>query len=195
MEKVLGGVKRGIAFVLSAPAGTGKTTLAKMLFQEFDCITSSVSFTTRAPRVNESNGADYHFISHEKFVEMVQFNQFLEYAKVYQDFYGTSREFVEAELERGQHVLLVIDTQGALQLMDTFKAVFIFVKPPTLGALRTRLASRKSETEQTIEHRLSWAEKEISHAASYDYQIVNDDLQVAYTVLKSILIAEQHKNR
>jgi guanylate kinase len=195
MEKILGGVKRGLAFVLSAPAGTGKTTLAKMLFQEFDCISSSVSFTTRTPRANEEHAKDYHFVTHEKFEKMIQFDQFLEYAKVYQDFYGTSRQFVESELERGRHVLLVIDTQGALQLMKTFKAVFIFVKPPTLSVLRSRLSLRKSETEETLERRLSWAEKELAHAPSYDYQIVNDDLQTAYTVLKSILIAERHKNR
>ncbi len=195
MTKALGGVKRGLAFVLSAPAGTGKTTLAKMLFKEFDCISSSVSFTTRAPRVGEVDGKDYHFISREKFIEMIDNDQFLEHATVYQDFYGTSRAFVEEELAQGKHVLLVIDTQGALQLMKSFQAIFIFIKPPSLSALRTRLAARKSETEETIEQRLSWAEREISLASSYDYQIVNDDLQVAYTVLKSILIAEEHKNR
>lgn len=195
MEKVLGSLKKGLAFVISAPAGTGKTTLAKMLLQEFDCIVSSVSYTTRAPRANEIHANDYHFISHAEFENMIETQQFLEHAKVYKDWYGTSREAVEAQQAQGKHVVLVLDTQGALQLMKFFKAVFIFIRPPSLDSLKLRLAARRSETEETLAHRLSWAEKELSFASSYDYQIINDDLQVAYAILKSILVAEEHKNR
>ena len=193
MQKALGNLKRGLAFVLSAPAGTGKTTLAKMLFHEFDCVSSSVSYTTRNPRPGEVDGKDYHFISQSQFEEKIRSGDFLEYAKVYQDYYGTSREFVDYELSQGKHVVLVIDTQGALQLRKTFKAKFIFIMPPSLSCLKARLSQRRSETPETIEHRLSWAEKEISMASSYDYQIINEDLKAAYLVLKSILIAEEHK--
>ena len=195
MQKELGNLKRGLAFVISAPAGTGKTTLAKMLFHEFSCVSSSISYTTRGPRVGEVNGKDYHFISKEQFEEKIRSGDFLEYAKVYDDYYGTSREFVNVELNQGKHVVLVIDTQGAVQLMKTFDAKFIFILPPSLSCLKARLSERRSETPQTIEHRLSWAEKEISMAASYDYQIINEDLKTAYLVLKSILIAEEHKNQ
>jgi guanylate kinase len=193
MQKLLGNLKRGLAFVISAPAGTGKTTLSKMLLQEFDCISPSVSYTTRQPRHNEESNKDYYFISKPDFEMKIKAGQFLEYAKVYEDYYGTPKDSVEKELSRGKHVLLVIDTQGALELMKAFKAVFIFIKPPSLDTLRSRLSSRRSETHQTIAQRLSWAEKEIIAAPSYDYQIINDDLKIAYTVLKSILIAEEHK--
>jgi len=195
MQKILGNLEKGLAFVLSAPGGTGKTTLAKMLFHEFDSISPSISYTTRKPRPGEEDGRDYYFVSHAEFEEMVKSNQFLEHAKVYQDYYGTSRRLVESEQEKGKHVLLVIDTQGALQLMKSFKAIFIFIKPPSMEVLGSRLAVRRSETDEAIEHRLSWADKEISLASSYDYQIINDDLKIAYIVLKSILIAEEHKNR
>jgi guanylate kinase len=195
MQKALGNLKKGLAFVLSAPAGTGKTTLAKMLFAEFACISSSVSFTTRKPRVGEIEGKDYHFITVEQFEEKIAAGEFLEYAKVYQDYYGTSKSFVAKEQSAGKHVLLVIDTQGALQLKKSIDATFIFIQPPCLNTLHARLSARKSETAQSIEHRLSWAEKELSMAPMYDYQIINEDLHTAYLVLKSIFIAEEHKNR
>lgn len=195
MKAVLGGLKKGLIFVISAPAGTGKTTLARMLHQEFHCVVESISFTTRPPRSNEAHERDYHFISVAEFEKKIAAGEFLEYAKVFGNYYGTSRLFVEAQRDKGKHVLLVIDTQGALQLMGSLEAVFIFISPPSLQELRTRLSSRKSETDEVIEQRLSWAEKEIALAGRYDYHIVNDNLKTAYEVLRSILIAEEHKNR
>jgi guanylate kinase len=195
MQKLLGNLKKGLVFVISAPAGTGKTTLARMLFREFDCIAPSISYTTRKPREREVNGRDYHFISRIEFEKKIKEGEFLEHAKVYDEYYGTSRKYVENIQNAGKHVVLVIDTQGALQLMDHFSAVFIFISPPNMKALTERLRKRRSETEESIQHRLSWAEKEMTLASRYDYTIVNEDLPTAYSVLKAIFIAEEHKNR
>lgn len=194
MIAALGGVKRGMVFVVSAPAGTGKTTLVRMLRQEFKCIVESVSYTTRKPRAGEVDGVDYYFVSHAEFEKRIAEGEFLEYAKVFDHYYGTSRKYVENEQDKGHHVILVIDTQGALQLMGSYSATFIFISPPSLEELKSRLHTRKADTPESIEHRLSWAEHEISLAGKYDYHIINDDLNTAYTVLKSILIAQQHKN-
>jgi len=192
---LLGGLKRGLPFVISAPAGTGKTTLVRMLLQEFPCVKESVSFTTRAQRTGEIPGFDYHFITQAEFEGRIKDNEFLEYAQVFNNYYGTSRREVEAGLSSGKHIVLVIDTQGAMQLMGALEATFIFISPPNLVELKSRLHSRKSETPETIEHRLSWAEKEMALRFRYDYHIINDDLATAYIALKSILIAEEHKNR
>lgn len=194
MSRLLGGLKKGLVFVVSAPAGTGKTTLVQMLCKEFSCVVVSVSYTTRSPRTGEEPGRDYHFISISEFEEKMREGEFLEYAKVFGNYYGTSRKYVEEQQLLGKHVLLVIDTQGALQLKGQIDAVFIFISPPSLSELRSRLHSRQSETPESIEKRLSWAEKEISLRSQYDYHIVNDNLKIAYEALRSILIAEEHKN-
>lgn len=193
--KVLGELKRGLIFVISAPAGTGKTTLVRMLREEFPCVEESISYTTRKPRPNEIPGRDYHFIEEHQFEQKIFEGEFLEYAQVFGNFYGTSLRFVEAQQESKKHVILVIDTQGAMQLMEHLDAVFIFISPPSIDALRARLYGRKTENDEVIEHRLSWAEKEMALARKYDYHIVNDHLNTAYDVLRSILIAEEHKNR
>jgi len=193
MHKLLGGLKEGLIFVLSAPAGTGKTTLVRMLCEEFDCVQESVSFTTRSARANEVQGRDYFFISIAEFEKRIADNDFLEYAKVFGNYYGTSRSLVEQQRKMGKYVVLIIDTQGALQLMGCLQAVFVFLIPPSMSELRRRLESRKSDSPEVIEQRLSWAESEIAIANRYDYQIVNDHLKTAYEVLRSILIAEEHR--
>ncbi len=193
--KILGGLKKGLIFVISAPAGTGKTTLVRMLQKEFSCLVESVSYTTRKPRPGEREGVDYYFISEAEFAQKLQEGDFVEHAKVFDHDYGTSRSFVESQLQNGKHVLLVIDTQGAIQLKDHYNAIFIFISPPSISELRSRLYTRKTDTDQSIEHRLSWAEKEMALAPRYDYHVVNEDLYTAYTVLRSILIAEEHRNR
>lgn len=194
MRKLLGNLKEGLVFVISAPAGTGKTTLVRMLCDEFDCVTESVSFTTRPARANEAPGRDYHFITVPEFQKKIADNDFIEYAQVFGHYYGTSRSALETKLKDGKHVVLIIDTQGALQLMERIDATFIFIVPPNLSELRHRLETRKSDSEEVIVQRLSWAEREISFAYRYDYQIVNDHLKIAYEVLRSILIAEEHHN-
>lgn len=193
MSKVLGNQKQGLLFVISAPAGTGKTTLAHLLCEEFSCVVESISYTTRPPRLGEVHGKHYFFISHEEFKKMEERGDFLETAHVFEHYYGTSKSQVMAQQEAGYHVLLVIDTQGAKQLRGKIEMRSIFISPPSIEILRERLERRKTETEETIQKRLSWAKHEMEAAMSYDYQIVNDDLTVAYAVLRSILIAEEHK--
>lgn len=195
MRKVLGDRSEGLIFVVSAPAGTGKTTLVRMLAKEFVCVRESISYTTRLPRGVEVDGRDYHFIDTATFQDKIERGEFLEYAKVFDHFYGTSRSFVDEERKQGRHVVLVIDTQGALALMQKLSAVFIFISPPNLMELRQRLAGRASESAEAMEKRLSWAEKEMALASRYTYHIVNDHLSVAYDVLRAIFIAEEHKNR
>ena len=178
---------------MSAPAGTGKTTLMERLSQEFDAVVQSLSCTTRPPREGELEGIHYHFLTQGKFEEKVRKGKFLEHVNLYGFRYGTSRKWVEERLNRGQHVFLVIDTQGGLLLKGHVEAVWIFVKPPSLTALESRLRRRDTETEEKLQERLRWAEKELKEGESYPYQIINEDLDTAYAVLRSILIAEDHK--
>lgn len=194
-QKLLGNRSEGLIFVLSAPAGTGKTTLVKMLKEEFSCVTGSVSCTTRAPRPDEVEGRDYHFLSKEAFEAKIAAGDFLEHANVFGNYYGTSREYVLKKQQEGKHVILVIDTQGAMQIKGKIPAVFVFVSPPSLEELKVRLTKRKTESEEVIAQRLSWAEKEMAQAKHYDYQIINEDLDIAYAVLRSIVIAEENRNR
>ncbi len=193
-QKLLGNVSEGFVFVLSAPAGTGKTTLVRMLSQEFPCIYESISCTTRPLRPGEIDGKDYYFLSKKEFTDRVAHGDFLEYAEVFGYHYGTSREHVLKQQEMGKHVFLIIDTQGAMQLKkENYPAIFIFISPPSLEELRERLVKRKTESKEAIEKRLSWAKAEIEKMAEYDYHIVNDNLNQAYIVLRSIVIAEEHR--
>ncbi len=195
MHKLLGNLKEGIVFIVSAPAGTGKTTLVRMLCEEFDCVLEGISYTTRPRRKDEVEGRDYYFISTEEFERKIKANEFLEYAKVFNAYYGTSKRMVEEKRKQGKHVVLVIDTQGAFQVMEQTECVSIFFTPPGIEELKRRLFSRKSESEDAIEHRLSWAEREIAASKKYNYCIVNDHLETAYQVLRSILIAEEHRTK
>lgn len=192
---ILGGLKKGLVFVISAPAGTGKTTLVRMLQKEFPCVVESVSYTTRKPRPAEKNGVDYFFVSESEFAQKVQEGEFLEHANVFNHSYGTSRLFVEEQQRVRKHVILVIDTQGAIQLKGHYDATFIFISPPSIEELKQRLYVRKTETDEVIEERLSWAEKEMALSSLYDYHVINEDLHTAYSVLRSIIIAEEHRNR
>lgn len=196
VEKVLGNLPTGLVFVVSAPAGTGKTTLVGMLTEEFDEVVESISCTTRAPRPSEKNGVDYHFLSKSEFETKIRDNEFLEYAEVFGNYYGTSRKYVLDQQKKGKHVVLVIDTQGAIKLKnERFPATFIFLSPPSLEELKERLVKRKTEDEETLRQRLSWATQEMQIGARYDYMIVNKDLHVAYDILRSIIIAEEHRLR
>ena len=188
-------MKKKLTFVISAPAGTGKTTLVRMIKEEFPHVVSSISYTTRPPRENEVEGRDYYFISQKEFEQKIQEGEFLEYAQVFDHYYGTSEQVIDSLHKKQKHVVLVIDTQGALKIKSKIDAVFIFISPPSFEELKARLRRRKSETEEAIETRLSWAEKEMALAPSYDYHIVNDHLKEAYDTLRSIFIAEEHRNR
>lgn len=193
MDRLLGNGKVGRPFIVSAPAGTGKTTLVKMLTDEFPCVVASISFTTRQPREGEIDGVHYNFVTHDEFEKKIASGDFLEYVKLYGDYYGTSRSWMEKQLNAGKHVVLVIDTQGAALLRDTWKMVSIFIRPPSLDELKHRLISRGTDSVETIERRLAFAQQELKAGSFYDYTIVNEDLNTAYQVLKSIFIAEEHR--
>lgn len=196
MSEILGERKEGLVFIVSAPAGTGKTTLVQRLVNEFSSIIASISYTTRRPREGEVQGIHYHFISNEEFEAKIAAGEFLEYVQLYGTYYGTSYQWVKEQQQRGKHVVLVIDTQGALQLKHNhFPAIFIFVRPPSLDSLRVRLTQRQTEKDEMIEKRLEWASRELQLSQEYDYQIVNDNLEIAYQVFRSIFIAECHRVR
>ncbi|MEX2304658.1 MAG: guanylate kinase [Waddliaceae bacterium] len=176
--------------MISAPSGTGKTTLADRLTVEFPDFIRSLSWTTREAREGETDGVDYVFVTEEQFLKGIKEGEFLEYAKIYGYYYGTSQKWVEERLNQGQHVLLVIDTQGAMQVREKTDAVLIFIQPPSLEELERRLRGRETEEEEAIQKRLKLAKHELKLASEYDYYIVNDDLEVAYQELKKILTLE-----
>ncbi len=189
---------RGIVFVVSAPAGTGKTTLVERLKSEFPQVVQSIAYTSRSPREHEVNGVHYHFVTKEEFKERLKTGDFLEHVELYGTYYGTSRLWVEARLKENKMVFLVIDTQGALILQQhslKFPIVYIFIKPPSIDALQARLLKRATETEESMRIRLAQAEQELSRESYYDYSIVNDQFEEAYQALKAIFIAEQHRIR
>lgn len=186
--------KKGLCFIVSAPAGTGKTTLVDMLVNEFpSLVIANISYTTRLPRAGEIDGKHYHFIEESAFKKKIEEADFLEYAQLYGFYYGSSRQWVLEQQAQGKHVILVIDTQGAIQLKGKFDATFIFISPPSLEVLKERLSNRKTETPELLEKRLKWALQEMQAIPYYDYQIINDHLSTAYQVLKSIVIAESHR--
>jgi guanylate kinase len=198
-NQLLGNLSQGLIFIISAPAGTGKTTLVDKLTQEFPSVVRNVTCTTRSPRPGEQEGKDYFFFDKKAFEAKIQKGDFLEHAKVFGEYYGTSGEFIKKQTALGKHVVLVIDTQGALELQRQFKgkttAIFIFISPPSLSELKERLQKRKTENTKSMEERLAWAKHELEMVHHYDYHIVNDHLDTAYAVLKSIFIAEEHKVR
>lgn len=193
---VIGNLPQGLVFVISAPAGTGKSTLADIICRDFaPHVVESISCTTRKPRRGETPGQHYHFLAKEDFIRKRDNGEFLESAEVFGNYYGTLKSDVQKVLDQGKHVLLVIDTQGALKLKEFFNAAFIFIAPPSLDELKARLVKRKTESRAVIEERLEWAEREIAEAENYDYFIVNEKLEVAAQALKGIIVAEEYRNR
>jgi guanylate kinase len=188
--ELLGQRKEGFVFVVSAPAGTGKTTLVDLLVKEFPSIIVSISYTTRQARPHEIEGVNYHFITVSEFEAKIAAGDFLEYVKLYGTYYGTARQWIIDQQKQGKHIVLVIDTQGALKIKKLLQATYIFIRPPSLEILRNRLMNRQTEAPEMIEQRLAWAKKELENVQYYDYEIVNDDLKSAYQVLRSVVIAE-----
>lgn len=189
------GARRGLMMVISSPSGAGKTTLSHKLLEEFDDVKLSVSATTREPRPNETDGIDYHFTKVDRFREMIERREFLEWALVFDKYYGTPRADTEKRLESGQDVLFDVDWQGADALHDEMPndVVSVFILPPSLEALETRLAKRPGSTPEIVERRMRDAQSEIRHWRRYDYVIVNDDLEEAYQRLRRILLVERQK--
>ena len=190
-----GEVRRGLMLVISSPSGAGKTTLARKLMGEFDDVALSVSATTRTPRPGEADGTDYHFRSHEQFTQMIEARAFLEWAKVFDHYYGTPRADTEAKLNAGSDVLFDVDWQGADALHDQLPndCVSVFVLPPSIEALETRLSARPGSTPELVARRMADAKAEIRHWRRYDYCIINDDLETAYGQLRRILLVERTK--
>ncbi|MEC4734387.1 MULTISPECIES: guanylate kinase [unclassified Wolbachia] len=179
----------GILLILSSPSGAGKTTISEKLLEQSTDLVMSVSMTTRKPRPGEVNGKDYFFVTEEKFHELCKAGQMLEYAKVFENFYGIPKDFIEQNLSSGISVLLNIDWQGAFHLFEILreKVVSVFILPPSMEELRLRLQRRNSDDEIEIERRLAEAQKEISKSNKYDYVIINDDLDKSVEEIKSIL--------
>lgn len=187
-------MKKGLLLVISGPSGAGKGTICKKLLEADANIKMSVSASTRRPRVGEVEGKNYFFIDKNKFVEMKDNNEFLEDAKVYDNYYGTPRQFVMDNINRGDDVLLEIDIDGALQIKERFKdAVFVFILPPSLKELKNRIVSRGTESKQDIDKRFSLAQGEIRQVIKYDYAVLNDDLVKAIEDIRSIIAAEKCK--
>jgi guanylate kinase len=181
--------------VLSSPSGAGKTTLTKQILNTSRNILMSVSATTRQPRPGEVDGEDYIFLSKSKFSEMIDNDEFLEYAKVFDNFYGTPRAPVETALARGFDIVFDIDWQGAQQLTQAAAndLVKIFILPPNMRELENRLRSRAQDSDDIIARRMSKSENEISHWAEYDYIIINEDISEAIEELTTIVNAERMK--
>lgn len=168
-------------FIISAPSGAGKTTLCKAVLQAMPDFVYSVSYTTRAPRLGEREGIDYHFIGVSRFQEAIRQNRWAEWAEVHGAFYGTSADLIEEALARGKDVLLDIDVQGARSISARYPehSITIFIQPPSMDELRKRLESRKTDSPEAIERRIRNAEREMAQIHLYRHVIVNDDLEKA----------------
>lgn len=184
--------RKGILFVISGPSGVGKGTVREALLEGRDDIQVSISASTRPPRAGEIEGVDYFFIDRDTFLKKVEDDQFLEWASVYSNLYGTPREFVVDNLSNGRDVLLEIDIQGALQVKRKMpEGVFIFISPPSIEALAQRLCGRGKDSQQSIEERLAACEQEMQQMGQYDYVVVNDQVDKALKKVEAIIIAER----
>jgi guanylate kinase len=181
----------GILFIISAPSGAGKTSLVSELLKRMENIKASISHTTRDCRPGEEDGINYHFVSREEFVGMLEQSAFLEHAEVFGNFYGTSQHWVEETLAAGEDVILEIDWQGAAQVRQLFAdSTSIFILPPSKQALRERLNNRGQDDSAVIEKRIAAATEEMSHYIEADYMVVNDDFEVALEQLMAIVSAQ-----
>src|SRR3979490_2469756 len=187
--------RRGLMFVLSSPSGAGKTTLSRMLIERMSGLEMSVSATTRPMRPGEVDGRDYHFIDKAKFDAMLKRGEFLESAVVFENRYGTPRAPVETALSTGQDVLFDIDWQGTQQLREKARAdvVSVFILPPSAADLEKRLHTRAQDSDDVIRGRMDRATHELSHWAEYDYIVVNQNVDDAFSEVQSILKAERLK--
>ncbi len=185
-------MNKGLLIVVSGASGTGKGTVCKKLLDDMPKISYSVSATTREPRPGEKDGREYYFLSRERFEERISKNEFLEYAEVYGNYYGTPLNEIEMRLNCGEDILLEIDTQGALNVKKRCpESVLIFLLPPSLEELRKRIEGRGTETPESLERRFNAAKEEISIGKKYDYVVVNDTVEFAVEKIKSILTAEK----
>ena len=186
--------RKGLLLVVSGPSGAGKGTICKALLNKNDQIKLSVSATTRKPRNGEVHGVNYFFIEKEEITKMIENGEFLEYAQIYDNFYGTPKAAIIECLEKGQDVILEIEMQGARQIKEVYpEGVFIFVLPPSLEELKSRIVGRGTETQEEIEKRFSCAFEEINQIVNYDYFIVNEDIEKSVSDVEAIICAEKNK--
>jgi guanylate kinase len=187
---------KSLLFIISAPSGTGKTSLCKEVIRDLSNLTFSVSSTTRNPRSGEVNGRDYFFVSPEKFQQMLDQGLFMEWTEIYGNRYGTSRAFIEKLMKDQVDILFDIDSRGARKILELYpEGISIFVLPPSLQELKKRLISRGADSSETITSRLKLAEQEMEDAGFYQYTVVNDSFEEAVKKLKSIVIAERCRRR
>lgn len=185
---------KGTLYTISAPSGAGKTSLVAALLENMDAIRVSVSHTTRASRPGEVDGVNYHFVSTEQFQQMLDNNAFLEHAQVFDNYYGTSQQWVEDSLAAGSDVILEIDWQGAEQVRKLIPAtVSIFILPPSRQALRQRLTSRGQDDDRIIDRRMAEAVAEMSHFVESDFLVINDDFDTALAELVQIIGSQRLK--
>lgn len=190
-------MNKGKLFIISAPSGTGKTTLLQKVMAEVASLQFSVSHTTRQPREGECNGREYHFVDRQEFSRMQEENLFLEWAQVHDNYYGTSLEEIDRRLASGVDIILDIDVQGAdiIREAKSVDAAFIFICPPSLAELKKRLERRATDSEESIRVRLHNAEEEMQSVGRYEYVVVNDAIDQAAHTLQSIIIAERARMR
>lgn len=182
----------GTLYIVTAPSGAGKTSLVKVLLEKTTGLELSVSYTTRAPRPGEQNSVHYHFVDVPTFERMIQQGVFLEHARVFENYYGTSSEKVAEKLQRGADVILEIDWQGARQVRKLFPAaVGIFILPPSRAVLEQRLRNRQTDSDEVIVRRLSEAQSDMMHYDEFEYVVVNDEFDRAVRELRSIVIARR----
>lgn len=183
---------KGTLFIISAPSGAGKTSLVAEILAQVDNIQASISHTTRACRPGEQDGINYHFVTQQHFVSMIEDNAFLEHAEVFGNFYGTSQDWVEKTLSQGSDVILEIDWQGAEQIRSKFAdSRSIFILPPSKQALQERLNGRGQDNAEVIEKRIAAATEEMSHYVEADYLVINDDFSTALSQLEAIIRAQR----
>ena len=179
---------KGDLFILSAPSGAGKTSLVKVLLKKNNNLIISTSHTTRRPRENEIDGKDYYFVKAAKFKDLIKKDYFIEYAKVFGNYYGTSRSLVQSQLEAGGNIILEIDWQGAQKIRTTgLNVTSIFILPPDIKTLRERLLNRKKDGIKIIEQRMCFALEEILHYKEFEFVIINDDFEETLIKLNDII--------
>lgn len=186
----------GLLLVISGPSGSGKGTLCSELLQRRPEIVVSISATTREQRAGEIEGKNYYYISQEEFASRIREGLFLEYAKVFDQYYGTPRDKVLEHLQENKDVILEIDIQGAMQVKQAYsQAVFIFIVPPSMQILKERIMTRDRESIEEIERRLRESKKELSYIDRYDYVIINDEIETAVDKLEAVIVAEKCRSK